>query len=306
MNDRTVGVITVVLGFCVVTAAVGGLLAWEPVNEGNVKVVTNFGAYKGEVLYPGPHWVNPVTQDTHSLSVRPQEYTMSKDSGEGNKANKDDSVTVLTNDGVKVDIDVTVRYRVDASNAGTFYQKYKTVDNAETVLIRPTVRSVLRTEGGDISTQYIYTGAGQDQMRDAVITALEPELKDAGLVLEAVQIRNVQLPRNYADSIEQKEIAKQKAEQAENEVVLAEKEKQKQIIRAQANAEEAVIRATAAAEAREIEAQAEANANRKISASIDDRLIQYEWVRSVDGAKIYYVPTGENGTPIILEHQDDA
>ena len=62
------------------------------------------------------------------------------------------------------------------------------------------------------------------------------------LTLQTVQIRNVRLPQEYAQSIEQKKVREQKIEEAEYEIQVAEKNKERQIIEAQAEAEEIRIK----------------------------------------------------------------
>jgi regulator of protease activity HflC (stomatin/prohibitin superfamily) len=226
-------------------ALIGGVMAFEGVNEGAVKVVKNQGAVTGTVLEPGWHFITPIVEGTVSIPTRPQTYTMSHQSGEGDNANQDDSVRVLTQDGLHVDVDVTVRYRVTPRDAPRFHEEYRDLPTAETRLIRPTVRSVLRTEGGNIDVTDIYTGEGQTRLKLAVEGALKNETDGSGIVIESVQIRNVRLPTEYANSIEQKKVKQQKIEEAEYEIQVAEKNKQRQVIEAEAEAEQIRIKGNA-------------------------------------------------------------
>lgn len=219
-------------------------LAFQTVNEGHAKVVKNQGAVTGEVLEPGWHLITPVTESAVGISTRPQTYTMSHAEGEGKK-NTDDSVRVLTNDGLHVDVDTTIRYRVTAKDAPRFHEEYRNHKTAETRLIRPTVRSVLRTEGGNIDVTDIYTGAGQTRLKLAVEKALIKETKGSGIHIESVQIRNVRLPKNYAHAIEQKKVKQQKIEEAEYEIQVAKKNKERTIINAEADAKKIRIKGDA-------------------------------------------------------------
>jgi regulator of protease activity HflC (stomatin/prohibitin superfamily) len=236
-----------VIGLVVIlfVSTVGGVMAFEGVNEGNVKVVKNQGAVTGKILEPGWHFITPIVQGTVSIPTRPQTYTMSHQSGEGDNANQDDSVRVLTQDGLHVDVDVTVRYRVTPRDAPRFHEEYRDLPTAETRLIRPTVRSVLRTEGGNIDVTDIYTGEGQTRLKLAVEKALKTETEGSGIVIESVQIRNVRLPTEYAKSIEQKKVKQQKIEEAEYEIQVAEKNKERQVIEAEAEAEQIRIKGEA-------------------------------------------------------------
>jgi len=238
-------VTTIGLVLVLIVSLIGGVMAFQGVNEGNVKVVKNQGAVTGTVLEPGWHFITPIVQGTVSIPTRPQTYTMSHQSGEGANANQDDSVRVLTQDGLHVDVDVTVRYRVTPRDAPQFHEQYRDLPTAETRLIRPTVRSVLRTEGGNIDVTDIYTGEGQTRLKLAVEEVLKAETNGSGIVIESVQIRNVRLPEEYARSIEQKKVKQQKIEEAEYEIEVAQKNKERQVIEAEAEAEQIRIKGNA-------------------------------------------------------------
>lgn len=236
MKSLQLKVGAVVGAFVLVTVLVGGGLAWNPVQEGNIEVVKEWGASTGETLEPGANVIVPIKQSTAVVPVRPQEYTMANEKQEGAEA-RDDSVEVLTNDGVSVNVDVTIRYRVNKTEAATFYDEYKDVSQAEARLIRPTTQDVLRTEGGDIDTTEIYTGAGQKQMAAAVKKALKAEAVGSGLIIEAVQIRNIKLPGQYADAVEKKEVEKQNIEKKQNSIQVAKAEAERKRVQAKGEAE---------------------------------------------------------------------
>ncbi|QIB72977.1 prohibitin family protein [Halogeometricum borinquense] len=256
-------------------APITGLLAWEPVEEGNVKVVKKWGATTGEVFEPGAHFINPISQSTASLSVRPQSYTMSSQQGEGEQAQRDDAITVLTEDGLRTDIDVTVRYRVDASKSVSFYRSYRTLETAEKRLIRPSIRSVLRTEAGRLPVTEIYTGEGQTQLKKAAEKQLSKDFAEAGLILEAVQIRNVELPKQYAQAVEEKEITEQRRQQKQDELAVEKLE----------------------ADRKRIAAQGEADANRILSQSLDQRILTQKYIEKLDQTNTVYIPVGDSGYP---------
>ncbi|WP_367996175.1 prohibitin family protein [Haloferax volcanii] len=271
-----------VVALLLIAAPVAGLLAWEPVEEGNVKVVKKWGATTGTVFEPGAHLVNPVSQSTSSLSVRPQSYTMSSSTSEGDKRG-DDAITVLTEDGLRTDIDVTVRYRIDAGQAVEFYRNYRTLETAEERLIRPSIRSVLRTEAGRLPVTVIYTGEGQTQLKAAAERELAEEFADDGLILEAVQVRNVELPAEYAQAVEQKEITEQRRQQKQDELAVEELE----------------------AERKRIEAQGQADANRIIAQSLSDEVLAQKYIEKLDETDTVYIPVGDGGYPQFVRSLDN-
>jgi regulator of protease activity HflC (stomatin/prohibitin superfamily) len=266
----------------VVGAPIVGLLAWSPVEEGNVKVVKKWGATTGTTFGPGPHFINPVAQSTTSLPVRPQSYTMSSTESEGDVQGRDDAISVLTEDGLRVDIDVTVRYRIDQSEAVAFYKDYRTLATAEERLIRPSVRSVLRTEAGRLPVTEIYTGEGQTRLKQAAEKQLRTEFAESGLILEAVQVRNVELPSEYAQAVEQKEITEQRRQQKQSELEVEELEAQR----------------------KRIEASGEAEANRIVSRSLDQRVLAQKYLDTLDETDTVYIPVGEGGYPQFVQNID--
>jgi regulator of protease activity HflC (stomatin/prohibitin superfamily) len=271
--DALPSVATVAVVALLLTLPVAGALAWEPVNEGNVKVVKEWGATTGTTFGPGAHFINPVSQSTESLSVRPQSYTMSSQQGEGARS-QNDAITVLTRDGLRVDVDVTIRYRIDEQEAVKFYKEYRSLDNAEARLIRPSIRSVLRTEAGRLPVTEVYTGAGQTKLKEAAEKELSTSFAEDGMILEAVQVRNVNLPDQYAQAVEEKEITEQRRQQKQDELEVEKLE----------------------AERKRIEAEGQAEANEIVAESLRDNpeLIQMEYVKALrENNNTVYVGAGD-------------
>jgi regulator of protease activity HflC (stomatin/prohibitin superfamily) len=199
---------------------------------------------------------------------------MSSKQREG-EVNRDDAIQVLTEDGLQVDIDVTVRYRIDRAEAVSFYRQYRTLGTAEDRLIRPAIRSILRTEAGRLPVTQIYTGEGQTQLKQAAEAELETEFAEAGIILEAVQVRNVGLPDEYARAVEQKEITKQRRQQKENELAVERLE----------------------ADRKRIEAEGQADANRIVSRSLTDAVLAQKYIDKLDSTDTVYIPVGDSGYP---------
>ena len=283
----TIGVVIMVI--------IGALFAWAPVNTGNVKVVTTFGEVE-DVYGPGAHWINPATQNTHSISTRPQLYVMSGTPGEGKKKGAD-AVRTLTKGQQVAFIDVGVRWRVDPAKADTFFTEYKTLKNVETRLIRDIVRSQIRTEAGGIPVEEISTQSGQTKLQTSTEAALREEMEGTGLILESLQIRNVKFTPEYEKAVEQKEIKKQEIQKSQHQIAVAENEKKAQIVRAEADAQGQLIAA-----------RAEAKANREVSRSLTDDLVNYRFVEKLGETDNVYFMSGEgNGEnrPVLIKNVDE-
>lgn len=267
-----------VVGLVVAATLLGG---YHQVPEGHVGVQKSFGAVTGDQQQPGAHIIVPVKDSVQDVEVRPRTYTMASTQGEGDRAAQDDAVTVQTINGTSVDIDITVRYRVQESDAAGFVTEWRTVSQAEERLIRPSVRSQLRDEAAGIQTSEIYTSDGRERLGAAAQQKLEAAFDGEALVLQEVQVREVNLPDSYDEALNDKEIAKQRVEQKEFEIQQAEREKQRQEIQAEADA-------------RVIEIRGEALQENPV-------VLKQQYVKSIDASDKVILATDDDGTPIILQ-----
>ena len=104
---RTIGLVVVTIG--VFTSCI------KQIDAGQIGVQSLFGKVQDEVITSGLNFVNPL-MSINTIDVRTQNYTMSGIHSEGEMAG-DDAIRVLTADGLEVVIDLTVLYRVQATQA---------------------------------------------------------------------------------------------------------------------------------------------------------------------------------------------
>jgi regulator of protease activity HflC (stomatin/prohibitin superfamily) len=155
------------------------------------------------------------------------------------------AVESLTKDGLKVDVDITVRWSIDPIYAGELYRRYPRLDwkdRAIIPIIRETVRNLL-VDYTAIETIELRQAIGtvlKQQLREAFNS--EPSLQDA-ITLDAVNIRKIALPTTFVEAIEKKLAAEQLA-------IAAEFNKTRQLVLADANAESAIKEAEGLAQSR--------------------------------------------------------
>lgn len=112
MGSRRKGAIT----FGALAAILLFIAAIAIVPPGHVGVPVVFGRVSDAALYEGLHLVNPLAT-VERFSVRTETYSMNSSAGEGGRS--DDSIYVLSSDGVAMPMDVSVAYRlVDADARG--------------------------------------------------------------------------------------------------------------------------------------------------------------------------------------------
>jgi regulator of protease activity HflC (stomatin/prohibitin superfamily) len=267
------------LGLLVVLGLLLG--GYHQVPEGHVGVKKSFGAVTGDELAPGAHLIVPVKDSVQDVEIRPRTYTMANAEGEGDRPGRADAVTVQTVNGTTVQIDITVRYRVEQSNPSKFVTEWRTVEQAEQRLIRPSIRSRLRDEAAGIQTSEIYTSDGRERLGTAAQEKVESAFASEALVLEEVQVRDVDLPSSYDEALNEKEIAKQRVQKKEFEIQQARKEKERQEIRAEADA-------------RVIEIRGRALRDNPI-------VLKQQYIKSIDASDKVILATDRDGTPIILQ-----
>jgi hypothetical protein len=110
------------------------------VDAGETGVYSLFGKVNEQELYSGFHLVIPLAKVT-KMSIRTDAYTMSIITGEGKKTGAD-AITSLTKEGLSVDLDMTVLYRLNEENAADVYRKVGL--DYEDKIIRPSIRTSIR------------------------------------------------------------------------------------------------------------------------------------------------------------------
>ena len=234
------------VGFAVllIFSLIGGVLAYEQVPEGNQGVTKSWGAVTGETVEAGAHFKMPIAESVQPVEIRPRTYTMSQTKGEGERSEAD-AISVKTVDGATVNVDITVRYSIKKDQVDKFVSEWNNEEQMEARLIRPTIRSQLRDEASDISTSNIYTREGREALSTTGKEALEEEFEGQPIKLEKVQVRNIDLPNEIENRLEEKEEAKQQVLVEQEKIEQEKKKKEQRIIQAQAEAEEIRIQGKA-------------------------------------------------------------
>ncbi len=154
------------------------------------------------------------------------------------------AVGCITKDGLTVDVDITVRWRVDPKNIIELYKNYPYADWKHRTII-PIIREVIR----DVISKYtaMETIEKRDEIANQITNLLLERLsKEKSLVnsiiLEGVDLREIRLPDRFTQAIAEKL-------SAEQEMIASEFRARKEIVLAQAEANATIIRASAMAEA---------------------------------------------------------
>lgn len=271
--SRPVKVVGVVLAiFGVLTSCI------KQVDAGSVGIQSLFGKVSNTVLSSGLNFVNPLV-DVTLLDTKTQNYTMSAVHDEGDKTG-DDAIRILTADGLQVEIDLTILYRVIPSEAPKIYREIGPTYVEK--IVRPTTRTRIRDNAVNYDAVALYSSK-RDEFQARISQQIEQEFKARGIFLENVLIRNINLPESVKKTIESKINAEQESQKMQ--FVLS-KEKQE-------------------AERKRVEAQGISDYQRIISESLTDRQLQYEQIKAQKelaaspNAKII-IMGGKGTVPVIL------
>ena len=252
----------------------GSMAVIVPPGQAGVQVL--FGKVEPDVLPSGLHFINPFKQVVE-MEIRTRNYTMSSVSDEGQKRG-DDSIPVITADGLTVKLDSTIFYSLKQE---FLPQIYATIGpDVEDRIIRGQIRTSLRDAAASLTATELYTTRRQAFV-DTVSKTLLVAFEKRGITMEQVLLRNVLLPEQITKAINDKIAADQEAQKM---TFVLQKEKQE-------------------AERKRIEAEGQAKAQQIVSQSLTPQILDYQRIQALKdiGAHGNLIITGSGGTTPLIQ-----
>jgi len=207
-----------------------GLVSVPP---GHVGIIYDRGrGVLAQELPEGLHFKIPFWQVSYLTDVRTQEYTMSVSPGEG-AVYSDDSMTAPTQDGQTVTVDATVLFHVDPTMAAELFQQVGP-DYIQKI-VRPMARSQIRAQVAKYTAIDVYAKK-RDEAEQKINEKIEELYAEKDIILESVLLRHIAFSPQYAQAIEEKQVAEQRIQKAEYQKLEAAELKDKKIIEAEADA----------------------------------------------------------------------
>jgi len=289
--------LAVVLAVTIVRAA---LVFIYPQEIGVVVSILSPGGIRSEPLRGGLHWIVPLAERVVIYPIYYQTLTMSGHPDE-NKVPRDDTVRARTSDGQVVTMDTTLIFRVDPDDVIQLHIQWQ--DRYVRDLVRPAIRSALRDRVAKHTVNEV-NSYKREEFIDEFEQLMKRRAVGTGLIVDSVYIRNIAFSDEYAESVEEKQMAFQgmtramhQAKQIEN---LSRGKAEKIKILAEADATAIVIEAKAAAEARVLKATAEAKALRLVGEALNHRedLLTFRYIEKLSpNIRAMLLPSG---TPLLL------
>jgi prohibitin 1 len=258
-----------VSAFAVVAFGVLALLqCFTQIPAGHVGVVDFFGVVSDNTLRAGISPVNPMaTVITSSIQTQEHKETMQ----------------VLSREGLTIGLEVSALYRLNPDSAA---RVYKTVAGGDyqTIILIPQFRSICRAVTASFQASALYS-TERERLGLAIQEELARTVAPRGVTIENTPIRNVALPSQLTEAIEQKQRADQESQRME---FILTKEKQE-------------------ADRKRIEAKGIADFQAIVAAGISDQLLRWKGIEATEklagspNTKVIIVGAGKDGLPIILD-----
>ena len=192
-----------------------------------------------------------------------------------------EKMKVLSSNGLDIQLDASAWYMPNYDDLGNLHQKIG--ENYLQRILLPTIRSAARSVVGRYTPEQLYSSK-RDAIQQEIYEETKKIVEEQYIVLDEVLVRDVTLPPTIKDAIERKLKQEQESLEYEFRLVTAEKE----------------------AERQRIEAQGKADANRILSASLTDKILQDKGIEATlklsqsPNAKVVVVGSGDDGLPLIL------
>ena len=235
-----------------------GMNAFTIVDAGHTGVVVTLGKVREGVLQEGIHLKLPFVQKVVKIDNRIRKLEVNTEA--------------FSKDLQSVNTVLAINYRVDTAKSNSIYKNIGA--DYESVLVTPAVNEVLKAITATYTAEESVTN--RNLISEGLVTGLNEKLNAIGLYITDVNIIDFDFSDAFITAIEEKQVAQQ------------------QLLKAETEKKTAITNAEAAAEAVKIKADAEAAANKLISASLTDQVIENKKIEKWDG--VLPKVSGSDGT----------
>jgi prohibitin 2 len=261
-----VGIILLIIIGVIASASV------QIVESGNRGVLLHWSAVDTTIppLEEGLHFVTPFQDSVVNIEVRTMKFVKSTSS-----ASKD-LQTVST--------EVTVNYRPSPNSVNTLYKEIGL--DYESRVIQPAVEEVVKQVTANYNAAELITK--RPQVKADIESEIATRLNVYNIITDVISITDFQFSVLFAQAIESKVEAEQKAQKAEND-----------LIRIEVEARQLEAQAEGLAAANIAEARGEAEAIAIINQALSTNPNYLEWLKTQAWDGKLPLVVGEGGTPFI-------
>lgn len=262
------GALLRLIGFGVIAFVLVILLfsAVTRVDTGHVGVLTLFGKVTGETLGEGIHLINPL-KTNNEMSVQTQTIK--------------ESANVPSSEGLMMALDTSLIFHLNPDRAAEVFQKIGS--DYQDKVVENQLRSAIREATASHTANALYTGE-REMVAKQIQDRISEELGRRGIMVEAVLLRDIQLPATLKASIEAKQ-------QAEQEALAMNFRLQKE---------------TQEAQRKRIEAAGVRDFQQIVAQGITPSLLEWKGIEATENlaksanSKVVVIGNNKNGLPLIL------
>lgn len=284
------GLLGIVIIFVVLSLIFG---SWYSVGEGEVGVkFSKYGKEKGfspNELSQGWGFKMPFRDRIITMPFRTQEIAFF---GNAEARNTYSKIIPKDKNGINFDVDMTVRYQIDPSQASEFVEQ----KGAGLVAMEQLLATAARAD----STRGVFGKYAQEdvpeerikialEIKDVLQQRINQEatgkLKPNFIIIEAVDVRNIAFNPKIEAAIIEKQTQKQVAERKEYELEQAVKDKEIAIVNANKTKEAKILVAQGEAQAVLVLATAKAEGIQKVNDAYQDMPLEYVQVKYAEAIK---------------------
>ncbi|WBX74698.1 prohibitin family protein [Tenacibaculum pacificus] len=195
-----------------------------------------------------------------------------------------EKMQVLSSNGLEIRLEASAWFQPQSDKIGSLHQEKG--ENYISRVIQPAIRSAARSVVGRYTPEQLYSSK-RDVIQTEIFVETKKILDKQFIQLNEVLVRDVTLPTTIKTAIERKLKQEQESLEYEFRLVTAQKEAEKQII----------------------EAKGKADANKILSASLTDKILQDKGIEATlklaesPNSKVVLIGAGKSGMPIILGNQ---
>lgn len=288
-DDIFAGLTTTIIGGCLVVLFLIFFLicCFKIIDAGEVGIQVKFGRVLEKTLTEGFSSKSPFAK-VYTYSIRMKEYTMSSVSDEGDKKDRNDSISCRTLDNSQVSVDATILWAINPQKASAVYKQVsKNEKGLIEIVLRPIVRTLIRDQISKYKLDEVMKK--REHIGLEVTKLISNSVGSKGILVDKVLIRDIVPPAQVDASIQQKLKAEQELQAKEFELQKADKD----------------------AEIRRVEAKGIADAQEIIQKKLTPLYVQYEAIQKYGqlanspNTTFIILPTSTNGAgmPLILNAQ---
>jgi len=246
------------------------LFAWGPIllalsivvvpsGMGGVRVSQTSGTLPG-TLYPGAHFVTPLAESLALFDTRDQLFTTgSIEDGKPEKKRTSnlDPLRVQAKEGLSLGFAITIRYRLDPKHLD--YIQANLPQPVEREIVPPVVASAWRELVPNYTVREVFA-TKREEVRSRAAAVITQKLAADGIVVKEVMLRDIQLPPEYSQGLENLLLKEQEDDQMGVQTDIQQKQVRISELQAEATKAQQVKRAEGEAQVRVLQAKAEADA----------------------------------------------